>query len=83
MASRSDSASPAKRAGPTGNVAFDEWRATEISRLEQEREKIESAAREFREFVATIRAAKDREEFELFMRSPINVIASRRKRREG
>jgi hypothetical protein len=51
----------------TGNAAFDEWRATEISRLEEERRKLHEAHREFSEFVDNIRKAKDREEFERFM----------------
>ncbi len=37
----------------TGNRAFDDWKSTELSRLE--------------EFVENIRKAKDREEFERFM----------------
>ncbi len=52
---------------PTGNVAFDEWRAGELARLEAERRKLEDAQREFAEFVESVRKAKDREEFERFM----------------
>jgi hypothetical protein len=51
----------------TGNMAFDEWRAAEITRLEEERRKLEEAHREFAAFVENIRRAKDREEFERFM----------------
>ena len=51
----------------TGNMAFDEWRAAEIARLEEERRKLEEAHREFAAFVENIRRAKDREEFERFM----------------
>jgi hypothetical protein len=51
----------------TGNFAFDEWRAAEIARLEEERRKLEEAHREFATFVENIRRAKDREEFERFM----------------
>jgi hypothetical protein len=51
----------------TGNLAFDEWRAAEIARLDQERRKLEEAHREFATFVENIRRAKDREEFERFM----------------
>ncbi|HLW91138.1 MAG TPA: DUF2852 domain-containing protein [Roseiarcus sp.] len=51
----------------TGNLAFDEWRAAEIARLEEERRRLEEAHREFAAFVENIRRAKDREEFERFM----------------
>ncbi|MGD0722458.1 MAG: DUF2852 domain-containing protein [Roseiarcus sp.] len=54
--------------GPsTGNSAFDDWKAAEIARLEEERRKLQEAHREFSEFVDNIRRAKDREEFERFM----------------
>jgi len=51
----------------TGNVAFDQWKAAELERLEAERRKLEDAAREFAEFLDNVRHAKDREEFERFM----------------
>ena len=51
----------------TGNVAFDQWKAAELARLEAERRKLEDAAREFAEFLDNVRHAKDREEFERFM----------------
>jgi uncharacterized protein DUF2852 len=54
-------------ASSTGNLAFDEWRATEIARLEEERRKLQEAHQEFSTFVENIRRAKDREEFERFM----------------
>jgi hypothetical protein len=52
---------------PSGNMAFDEWRAAEIARLDEERRKLEEAHRDFASFVENIRRAKDREEFERFM----------------
>jgi hypothetical protein len=55
------------RDGATGNVAFDQWKAAELARLEAERRKLEDAAREFAEFLDNVRHAKDREEFERFM----------------
>jgi hypothetical protein len=60
----------AGRGGPwraSGNMAFDEWRAAEIARLEEERRKLDEAHREFATFVENIRRAKDRKEFERFM----------------
>jgi Protein of unknown function (DUF2852) len=53
--------------GSTGNRAFDEWRATELARLEEEREKLVAAEREFAEFLENLRHARDREEFERFL----------------
>jgi hypothetical protein len=53
--------------GSTGNRAFDEWRKTELARLEEERQKLVAAEREFAEFMENLRHARDREEFERFM----------------
>jgi hypothetical protein len=53
--------------GSTGNRAFDEWRTTELARLEEERQKLVAAEREFAEFMENLRHARDREEFERFM----------------
>ncbi len=51
----------------TGNAAFNEWRTTELARLDEERRKLDEAQREFAEYVDAIRRAKDREEFDKFM----------------
>lgn len=52
----------------TGNTAFDDWRSSELARLEDERRKLEAAEREFADYIESLRRAKDREEFERFMR---------------
>lgn len=52
----------------TGNLAFDEYRRGEIRRLEAERRKLDEDARAFRDFVDDLKRAKDREEFDAFMR---------------
>ena len=52
----------------TGNAAFDEWKSAELARLEQERRRLEDAHREFADWLETVRKAKDREEFDRFMR---------------
>jgi hypothetical protein len=52
----------------SGNSAFDEWRENELARLEEERRKLEAAEREFTDYIESLRRAKDREEFERFMR---------------
>ncbi|SFK40836.1 DUF2852 domain-containing protein [Methylocapsa palsarum] len=53
--------------GPTGNSAFDDWRSSELARLEEERDKLVQAEREFGAYIENLRRAKDREEFDRFM----------------
>jgi hypothetical protein len=50
---------------PTGNHHFDEYREEALRRLEEE-------ANEFRDFLDRLRAAKDRAEFDEFMRERRN-----------
>jgi hypothetical protein len=50
---------------PSGNYAFDEYREEALRRLEEE-------ATEFRAFLERLRAAKDRAEFDEFMRDRRN-----------
>lgn len=52
----------------SGNSAFDGWREGELARLEEERRKLEAAERDFSDYIESLRQAKDREEFERFMR---------------
>ncbi|WP_309086153.1 DUF2852 domain-containing protein [Chelativorans sp.] len=56
----------------TGNVAFDDWRAKELERLEEERRKLDAMRNEFDEYVRELRRAKDQEEFDRFMRERNN-----------
>lgn len=51
---------------PTGNRAFDEYRAETIRRLEDE-------AQEFRDFLDRLRHAKDKAEFDDFMKERRNA----------
>jgi hypothetical protein len=51
----------------TGNVAFDEYRAAELRRLEDERRKLEEMRTEFEGFLKDLRRVKDKEEFDRFM----------------
>ena len=51
----------------TGNAAFDDYRRSELERLEEERRRLDEEAREFRVFVEELKRAKDREEFDAFM----------------
>jgi Protein of unknown function (DUF2852) len=59
----------------SGNLAFDEWRQAELARLEEERQKLMAAEREFTEFMNNLRRAKDREEFDRFMNARRNGTA--------
>lgn len=51
----------------TGNLAFDDYRRSELERLERERRRLDEEAREFRDFVEELKRAKDREEFDAYM----------------
>jgi len=65
----------AARPASSGNRAFDDWKAAQVAKLEEERrkldeqrQKLEESHREFDAFVEQVRQAKDREEFERFMK---------------
>ena len=51
----------------TGNVAFDDWREKELSRLAEERRKLDESLREFDDYARELRRAKDQDEFDRFM----------------
>jgi hypothetical protein len=53
--------------GRSGNSVFDDWKHSELERLEEERRKLADAERDFAFFLDQLRRAKDREEFDRFM----------------
>jgi len=53
--------------GDIGNAAFDEYRAGELKRLEEERRKLDDMRAEFDDFLRELRRAKDQTEFDRFM----------------
>jgi hypothetical protein len=53
--------------GGTGNSAFDDYRRSELERLEEERRRLDEEAKAFGTFVEELKRAKDREEFDAFM----------------
>ena len=57
----------------TGNSAFDDWRASELAKLEEERKRLADAEREFADHIDGLRRARDREEFDRFMAARNNV----------
>jgi hypothetical protein len=52
----------------SGNAAFDDYRAEQLRRLEEERKRLDEEIHAFHEHMDNLRRAKDREEFDRFMR---------------
>jgi len=52
----------------SGNAAFDEYRAEQLKRLEEERRRLDEEINAFHEHMRNLRMARDREEFDRFMR---------------
>jgi len=52
----------------SGNAAFDEYRAEQLRRLEEERKRLDEEVNAFHEHMRNLRMARDREEFDRFMR---------------
>ena len=52
----------------SGNAAFDDYRAEQLKRLEEERRRLDDDVREFQDYMHNLRKARDREEFDRFMR---------------
>jgi len=52
----------------SGNAAFDDYREEQLRRLEEERRRLDEEINAFHEYMANLRKAKDREEFDRFMR---------------
>lgn len=65
---------PFRSAGPTGNVAFDDWRESELKRLHEERMKLDAMRAEFDEYARELRRAKDEAEFKSFMANRTNQV---------
>ncbi len=55
------------RQSSSGNAAFDDYRAEQLRRLEEERKRLDEEINAFHEYMANLRKAKDREEFDRFM----------------
>jgi hypothetical protein len=51
----------------SGNAAFDDYRAAELRRLDEERRRLEEERAEFERFAQDLRRARDKEEFDRFM----------------
>ncbi len=52
----------------SGNAAFDEYRTEQLRRLEEERKRLDEEVSAFQEYMRNLHMARDREEFDRFMR---------------
>ena len=52
----------------SGNAAFDDYRTEQLKRLDEERKRLDGEINEFHEYMRNLRMARDREEFDRFMR---------------
>lgn len=52
----------------SGNAAFDDYRAEQLKRLDEERRRLDEEVKAFHEYLANLHKARDREEFDRFMR---------------
>lgn len=51
----------------TGNVAFDDWRETELDRLDEKRRELDAMRADFDTYARELRRAKDQDDFDRFM----------------
>ena len=56
----------------SGNAAFDAYREEQLKRLDEERQRLDSEIDAFQEHMRNLRMARDREEFDRFMRERNN-----------
>ncbi len=56
----------------SGNAAFDDYRSEQLRRLEEERKRLDEEVNAFHEYLKNLHMAKDREEFDRFMRDRNN-----------
>jgi len=52
----------------SGNAAFDDYREEQLRRLDEERRRLDEEIQQFHDFVRNLRMARDRDEFDRFMR---------------
>jgi hypothetical protein len=52
----------------SGKAAFDDYRTEQLKRLDEERKRLDGEINEFHEYMRNLRMARDREEFDRFMR---------------
>jgi hypothetical protein len=52
----------------SGNAAFDDYRDEQLKRLDEERRRLDEEVNNFHEYMRNLRMARDREEFDRYMR---------------
>ncbi len=52
----------------SGNAAFDDYRDEQLRRLDEERRRLDEEVNEFHDYMRNLQKARDREEFDRFMR---------------
>lgn len=52
----------------SGNAAFDDYRSEQLKRLDEERQRLDDEVKAFHEHMDNLAKARDREEFDRFMR---------------
>ncbi len=63
--------------GPSsGNAAFDDYRTDQLKRLDEERRRLDNEINEFHDYLRNLNMARDREEFDRFMRDRQNRTPS-------
>jgi hypothetical protein len=63
--------------GPSsGNAAFDDYRTEQLKRLDEERRRLDEEINEFQDYLRNLNMARDREEFDRFMRDRQNRTPS-------
>lgn len=67
----------------SGNAAFDEWREVELARLDEERKKLDETMAEFDRYQSDLRRARDKDEFDEFLKSRKRKPAPRSKKSGG
>lgn len=67
----------------SGNGAFDEWREVELARLDEERKKLDETMAEFDRYQSDLRRARDKDEFDEFLKSRKRQPAPRSKKSGG
>ena len=77
------SATKPSRSSYYGNAAFDEWREVELGRLDEERRKLDETRAEFDSYQRDLRRARDKEEFDAFLKSRKRKPAPRSKKSGG
>lgn len=66
--SRRDGTSRRGRGFASGNAAFDDYRSEQLKRLDEERKRLDDEVSAFHEHMDNLAKARDREEFDRFMR---------------